>query len=100
MNVNCYAMMSRVVMPDPIQGKETVTAMKYMFSFCTKVIPICYVLISLVGLTSCDFNRSVYEAMQNVKEQQCLDDPSRNSPECLERESYDAYERKMQSSKH
>ncbi len=31
--------------------------------------------------------RAAYESMQGVKEQQCLSDPSSNSPECFERES-------------
>ena len=61
----------------------------------------CLPLIVMIMINvGCDMNveKAVYESMQNVKEQQCLDDPSRNSPECIEREPYDAYKRKRQSS--
>ena len=55
-----------------------------------------FLMVILSG--GCDVKKVAYETMQNVKEQQCLDDPSQNSPTCLERESYDSYERKRQHS--
>ena len=57
-----------------------------------------FLFLMVISSWGCDVKKVAYETMQNVKEQQCLDDPSRNSPTCLERESYDSYERKQQHS--
>ena len=55
---------------------------------------LCSIVVMYGG---CDVKKVVYESMQNVKEQQCLEDPSRNSPDCLERQPYEVYERQRQS---
>ncbi len=67
---------------------------------CLRIAVYLIVLILVLVNMSCGMNvkRAVYESMQSVKEQQCLDDPSRNSPECIKREPYDTYVRKRQQS--
>jgi uncharacterized lipoprotein len=59
--------------------------------------PACLLCLAVVALTAgCSgetAKRSVYETLQNVREQDCLKDP--NSPsDCAKRDSYDDYQRK------
>lgn len=56
---------------------------------------LCLVILTLTaGCSSESAKRTAYETMQNVRQQQCLKDPS---SDCGKRESYEDYERKRKA---
>ncbi|GJL67039.1 MAG: hypothetical protein NPIRA05_20100 [Nitrospirales bacterium] len=59
-------------------------------------VPHIFLSVLFMMSVGCHVEKSIYDSMQYEKEQQCLRDPSRNSPECIERESYETYERQRQ----
>ena len=61
----------------------------------TRLLPLVGITISMLACSTEDVIRTSYETLQNIQEIQCQKDLS---VECPERESYDAYQRKLQDS--
>ncbi len=91
---HCLVGFRKLVAGNEIDNMNISSYMRIRFIW--SLLSLLFVLMNL----GCGMNihRAVYDSMQSVKEQQCLDDPSRESPECLKREPYDVYERKRQQS--
>lgn len=56
---------------------------------------LCLIFIAMTAGCSSDMaQRTAYETMQNVREQECLKNPAMK---CVKRESYDDYQRKRKA---
>jgi len=67
-----------------------------LIRFCVSLLA--PVVATMSGGCGMNVEKSIYDSMQYEKEQQCLRDPSRNSPACVEHKSYETYERQRQGS--
>jgi len=50
------------------------------------------IMVMLSGCSTDMVKRTSYETLQNIRQQECLKIPS---PDCEQRDSYDAYQRKL-----
>ncbi|MCA9471681.1 MAG: hypothetical protein MRJ96_12295 [Nitrospirales bacterium] len=53
--------------------------------------------MTAIMLVGCEVKNAGHETLQDAQEQECFETQSPNSPDCLDPESFDEYERRMQS---